>query len=206
MAQALSEFRSPVGQEALRLRMVAMNGREDPLLDAARFQRLLRQANDAEVADVRKVGDDDYEIALQRTSSRSLLPPPPREEPQETVSAGEPAASEPVSTGTRENGQRLGLRFRRGSRGPMRAADIPLVGVVRIDPFSEPELPATPADVGPVETGAEALPKEKRPRLARPRRKRTTAAPARSTAGEGEESAAPAPPKRPRARPRKKPE
>ncbi|HEY9014710.1 MAG TPA: NYN domain-containing protein, partial [Gemmatimonadales bacterium] len=68
MSQALSEFRSPVGQEALRLRMVAMHGREDPLLDAGRFPRLLRQANDAEVADVRKVGDDDYEISAQRTA------------------------------------------------------------------------------------------------------------------------------------------
>jgi uncharacterized protein (TIGR00288 family) len=209
MAQALSEFRSPVGQEALRLRMVAMNGREDALLDAARFQRLLRQANDAEVADVRKVGDDDYEISLQRTSSRPLLPPPPREEPQETASGGEPAASEPVPTGARENGQRLGLRFRRGSRGPMRAADIPRVGLVRMDPFIEPEQSAPPADVEPVETGGEALPGEALPkekRRAAPRRKRTTAAPAQSPVGEGEEGGAPPPPKRPRARPRKKAE
>jgi len=205
MGQALSEFRSPVGQEALRLRMVAMHGREDALLDAARFQRLLRQANDAEMADVRKVGDNDYEIALQRTSSRPLLPPPPREEPQETTAGGEPAASEPISTGTRENGQRLGLRFRRGSRSPMRAADIPLVGVVSIEPPPEPEQSSMPAEVEPVETGGEALPKEKRPR-ARPRRKRTTAAPAKSTADKGEEGAVPPPPKRPRARPRKKAE
>jgi hypothetical protein len=119
---------------------------------------------------------------------------------------GEPAAPDPGSTATRENGQRLGLRFRRGSRGPMRAADIPLVGVVRIDPFLEPEQSAILADVRPVETDAEAIPKEKRPRAARPRRKRTTAAPAQSTPAEGEESATPAPPKRPRARPRKKAE
>ena len=77
MAQALSEFRSPVGQEALRLRMVAMHGREDPLLDTARFPRLLRQANDAEVADVRKVGDDDYEISAQRQAARLASPPAP---------------------------------------------------------------------------------------------------------------------------------
>jgi uncharacterized protein (TIGR00288 family) len=204
MAQALSEFRSPVGQEALRLRMVAMNGREDPLLDAARFQRLLRQANDAEVADVRKVGDDDYEIALQRNASRPSLPAPPREEAQAAAPSGEPAASEPISSGTRENGQRLGLRFRRGSRGPMRAADIPLVGVVRIDPFLEPERLAIPAEEDPVVPAAEAVPKEKR--RAAPRRKRATAVPAHSSPAKGEESAAPPPPKRPRARPRKKPE
>jgi uncharacterized protein (TIGR00288 family) len=204
MAQALSEFRSPVGQEALRLRMVAMNGREDPLLDAARFQRLLRQANDAEVADVRKVGDDDYEIALQRNASRPSLPAPPREEAQAAAPSGEPAASEPISSGTRENGQRLGLRFRRGSRGPMRAADIPLVGVVRIDPFLEPERLPVPAEEDPVVPAAEAVPKEKR--RAAPRRKRATAVPAHSSPAKGEESTAPPPPKRPRARPRKKPE
>ena len=204
MAQALSEFRSPVGQEALRLRMVAMNGREDPLLDAARFQRLLRQANDAEVADVRKVGDDDYEIALQRSSARPALPAAPREEPQEAAPGSEPAASEPVSSGARENGQRLGLRFRRGSRVPLRAADIPRVGMVSIDPFLEPERSATPGHADPVEATAETVPKEKR--RAAPRRKRTAAAPAQSPPGKAEESAAPPPPKRPRARPRKKPE
>ena len=204
MAQALSEFRSPVGQEALRLRMVAMNGREDPLLDAARFQRLLRQANDAEVADVRKVGDDDYEIALQRSSSRPALPPAPREEPpQEAGQSGEPAAAEPAASGARGNGQRLGLRFRRGSRSPMRAADIPLVGMVSIEPFSEPERSAPSAELTPVESETEAAPKPKR---APPRRKRATAAPAQSSPAEVDESAAPAPPKRPRARPRKKPE
>src|ERR687897_3380547 len=94
MSQALSEFRSPVGQEALRLRMVAMHGREDPLLDAGRFPRLLRQANDAEVADVRKVGDDDYEIALQRQPTRAALPSSPREETADSTS-GEEAAPEP---------------------------------------------------------------------------------------------------------------
>jgi hypothetical protein len=205
MAQALSEFRSPVGQEALRLRMVAMNGREDPLLDAARFQRLLRQANDAEVADVRKVGDDDYEIALQRSSSRPALPPAPRAEPQDAAPGGAPAAAEPAATGSRENGQRLGLRFRRGSRGPMRAADIPLVGMVSIEPLSEPEREALPAALEPVEDATDAAAKPKR--RAAPRRKRTTAAPAQSAPGDGEESMAPPPPpKRPRPRARKKPE
>ena len=46
--------------------MAALHGREDALLDAGRFPRLLRQANDAEIADVRKVGDDDYEISPRR--------------------------------------------------------------------------------------------------------------------------------------------
>jgi uncharacterized protein (TIGR00288 family) len=204
MSQALSEFRSPVGQEALRLRMVAMHGREDPLLDAPRFPRLLRQANDAEVADVRKVGDDDYEIAFQRHPSRPSLPPAPREEPQEAAAGGE-SASEPAAAPPRENGQRLGLRFRRGSRGPARASDIPLIGVVRIEPPAESVAPATSDELAPAES-VDATAPAKPPRAVRPRRKRAAATPAKaSAAGDGETAAAP-PPKRRRARPRKKPE
>ena len=204
MSQALSEFRSPVGQEALRLRMVAMHGREDPLLDATRFPRLLRQANDAEVADVRKVGDDDYEIALQRQPSRPMMPLPPREEPQEGTAAAEPAP-EPVTSGNRENGQRLGLRFRRGSRGPTRAGEIPLIGMVSMESPVEIDEPAAAA----AETLAEvdyAAPAEKPVRPPRPRRKKAAATPAASRADEeGENPVAPRP-KRPRPRPRKKAE
>jgi uncharacterized protein (TIGR00288 family) len=205
MSQALSEFRSPVGQEALRLRMVAMHGREDALLEAARFPRLLRQANDAEVADVRKVGDDDYEIAPQHQTGRPSLPAATREEPQETAPGEEPTA-EPAAAGTRENGQRLGLRFRRGSRGPMRAGEIPLIGVVSIDPAIEPIEPAEFVADTPETVEAPVADKPKRP--ARPRRKRASATSAESTPkAEGESSAPPpAARKRPRARPRKKAE
>jgi uncharacterized protein (TIGR00288 family) len=204
MSQALSEFRSPVGQEALRLRMVAMHGREDPLLDAARFPRLLRQANDAEVADVRKVGDDDYEIAPQRQAARPGMPAP-REEPQESASGAEPTP-EPTTAGTRENGQRLGLRFRRGSRSPMRPGEIPLIGVVSmepaIDPMESPELAGDPVETA--ETPAADKPK----RPARPRRKRPSAtSPEIKSEGEGDSTVTPPPArKRPRARPRKKAE
>ena len=204
MSQALSEFRSPVGQEALRLRMVAMHGREDPLLDAARFPRLLRQANDAEVADVRKVGDDDYEIAPQRQTARPMLPPAAREEPPETAAGAEPSP-EPVTSGTRENGQRLGLRFRRGSRGPSRAAEIPLIGVVSIESPGEAAEPAAPAAMVP-EDKPDSPPEAKPPRPPRPRRKRASSAPAQSKVSTEEDTAAAPPPKRPRARPRKKAE
>jgi uncharacterized LabA/DUF88 family protein len=202
MAQALSEFRSPVGQEALRLRMVAMHGREDPLLDVARFPRLLRQANDAEVADVRKVGDDDYEIAAQRGSSRPALPasPPPGDEPS-SVPTADAAPPEKTGSAGRENGQRLGLRFRRGSRAPMRPGEIPLIGVVKIEPA------AAPAAEEPVEAPAEVseAPKRARPRRAPRKRVATEAA----TSESPEASAAPSespPARRPRTRGRKKPE
>ncbi|HET6778146.1 MAG TPA: NYN domain-containing protein [Gemmatimonadales bacterium] len=206
MSQALSEFRSPVGQEALRLRMVAMHGREDPLLDAARFPRLLRQANDAEIADVRKVGDDDYEIAPQRQATRPSLPPP-REETQESAPGAEPTpVPEPANAGTRENGQRLGLRFRRGSRGPLRPGEIPLIGVVRIEPASDPVASPDIAEEALETVEAPAAEKPKRP--VRPRRKRATATSAeRKPEGDGDTAASPpAPRKRSRPRPRKKAE
>ena len=203
MSQALSEFRAPVGQEALRLRMVAMHGKEDPLLDASRFPRLLRQANDAEIADVRKVGDDDYEIALQRQPSRPLQPLA-REELQEGNTGTEPPI-EPPTTGSRENGQRLGLRFRRGSRSPARPGEIPLIGLVSIDSQMEPNQP-DPAAGLTLETQQEA-PAAKPVRAPRPRRKRATTAPAESSASEETNTAAAPPPKRPRRpRPRKKAE
>src|SRR5690606_914108 len=63
MTDALADLGVTTGNEQLRSRMVAMLGREDALLEEARFARLLRQANDAEVADVRKIGDgDEYEV------------------------------------------------------------------------------------------------------------------------------------------------
>jgi uncharacterized protein (TIGR00288 family) len=205
MSEALSEFRAPVGHEALRLRMVAMHGREDPLLDAARFPRLLRQANDAEVADVRKVGDDDYEISSQRLPSR---PSPqlaaPREERVPSAASEDArldiaAAPEPAPSGNRDNGQRLGVRFRRGSRGPLRAGEIPLIGVVQVEP------PAPPEPV-PSEAAPEPVAEAKRPRARRPPRKRAAAVPAASDPEETPESGESPPVKRPRTRTRKKAE
>jgi uncharacterized protein (TIGR00288 family) len=198
MSQALSEFRSPVGQEALRLRMVAMHGREDPLLEAARFPRLLRQANDAEVADVRKVGDDDYEISAQRATSRPSLPsaPAPEEAPL-ALGSGETGPELAGSAG-RENGQRPGVRFRRGSRGPTRAGEIPLIGVVRMEPAVEP------ADALPMGPLAEVVDV---PQPSRPRRPRKRVAPDAGTLEPATEPPGETPPpRRSRPRSRKKPE
>jgi uncharacterized protein (TIGR00288 family) len=209
MTQALSELRTPVGHEPLRLRMVAMYGREDPLLDTARFPRLLRQANDAEVADVRKVGDDEYEISPHHTALPSL-PPGPALSPTGREEVGEPAAAAAaVPSGSaggggagRDNGQRLGLRFRRGSRGAVRPGEIPLVGVVEIEP---PQPEAMPSEEATEPAATPSRPK--RPRARRAPRKKATAgvASAADTSSSAEPEAAPAP-KRPRGRTRKKPE
>ena len=230
MAQALAELRGPVGQEALRLRMSALHGREDALLDAARFPRLLRQANDAEIADVRKVGEDDYEITARRGSALPPLPSqpvPPLAAPPaeveaaaEAVAAGEPEPlpGEPAGAGAgRDNGLRFGVRFRRGSRGGLRTAEYPLVGVVQMD---EPAAAAAAAAaglpaVGEVESEQPAAAPAKPGRTRRAPRKKagTTRAKAEkpakaesATAAPAGEPAAAAPAKRPRARTRKKAE
>jgi uncharacterized protein (TIGR00288 family) len=215
MAQALSELRGPVNQEALRLRMAALHGREDALLDPARFPRLLRQANDAEIADVRKVGDDDYEISDRRGGGTA--PPAPAVPAASTAAAGaavEPGdnAAEPVveaSSGARENGQRFGVRFRRGSRGALRSGEIPLIGVVQMD---SPLPDAVPVEAVAVETAVpaeETVRKPARPRRA-PRKKAAAAKadkPAKAEPPGEDAGAAPAAPvKRSRTRARKKAE
>ncbi|HEX2217492.1 MAG TPA: NYN domain-containing protein [Gemmatimonadales bacterium] len=225
MTQALVELRGPVGQEALRLRMAALHGREDPLLDPSRFPRLLRQANDAEIADVRKVGEDDYEISARRTagmtppapSAASAAPAAPSEPetppPADTAEyEAEPAAAEVTASG-RENGMRYGVRFRRGSRGGLRTGEIPLVGVVRIE---EPvETVPAPAASDAVEQAPEVEAKPARPRRAPRKKASTTRAKSEAATAKGtkveppvEESAEAAPPpaKRPRSRARKKAE
>ena len=106
------------GTGGLRLRMVAMHGREDPLLDAARFPRLLRQANDAEVADVRKVGDDDYEIRAQRAPSRPALPPrSAREESARSASAGRRSRRR-LGASRRDPGERAAARVCASAAAP----------------------------------------------------------------------------------------
>jgi uncharacterized protein (TIGR00288 family) len=213
MTQALSELRVPSSHDALRLRMVALHGREDPLLESARFTRLLRQANDAEIADVRKVGEDEYEVSSHRTSGVPAIAAPMASagalaagntEELPVAGAAADAGVEPAARS--DNGQRLGIRFRRGSRAPLRGGEIPLIGVVQMDAPVEP--------VGAVATleepAVEAEPARRKP--ARPRAPRKKAAAAAATApapaskgGDDEEPAAPRA-KRTRARAKKKAE
>jgi uncharacterized protein (TIGR00288 family) len=221
LSQALAEFRTPVGHEALRLRMAAMHGRDDPLLDAARFPRLLRQANDAEVADVRKVGDDDYEIAPHRTALPSGSAPglalapalgPVAEEPGADGGMAEPAetveGAEPSGAG-RDNGVRLGLRYRRGSRGALRPGEIPLVGVVQVDAHPDPEPVVVEVPAALLKPEVEAAPaakKRARPRRAPRKKAAVTAAQSPTPPEESPPAERPSPAKRPRARARKKAE
>ncbi len=212
LSQALAELRSPAGHEALRLRMAAMHGRQDPLLDPARFIRFLRQANDAEVADVRKVGDDEYEVSLHRGGMMPPAAPAPAAVPALTLlPASEPApaaggvVAEPAGT-TRENGQRFGVRFRRGSRAPLRAGDVPLIGVVEVDIPATVAPAAEPATAEPADDTATKKAAKPRRRAPRKRAAASTAGSAAPAATSAPPDEAPPPPKRPRPRARKKAE
>jgi len=143
LTRSMAELPLPVAGEAVRARMAALLGREDPLLDPSRFARFLKQANDAEIADVRKLGDDSFEVSPHKTDlsfaravasrSESLAPDGNGSSPA-AVSASEPAARGPVA-----------LRFRRGSRAPVRPLELPLIGVVRVDDDVPPEAPVVAA-------------------------------------------------------------
>ena len=145
LTESLLELGGTAADDQLRARMVALHGREDPLLDAPRFARLLRQANDAEVADVRKIGDDTYEISVTR---RGGMPAPaaPVAEPArpERENGAAPEAPEESRAAAQP---RMGVRFRRGSRAPARPSDLPLVGIVSMEPAGSAAVAAAPPEV-----------------------------------------------------------
>ena len=179
LQRAMAELRAPVAHDKLRARMVALLGREDPLLDVSRFGRLLRQANDAEVADVRKTGEDRFEVSphrsqrLAKAAAAAAAPAAERAESAPPPAPPSPAAEAAPSSDRRGRGRGRGrserpskapettkvevapepapvveeptpldtatwraatLRFRRGSRGITRTAELPLIGVVKIEP------------------------------------------------------------------------
>lgn len=131
MRSALAELPSPASHEALRNRMAALFGRQDAMLDADRFPRLLRQAHDAEIADVRKVGDDEFEVV-----ARGVEPAPPQLSlamPAVTERNGEAEAAPVAGAGSDAAAARGGIRFRRGSRAAAAPPAIAMVGVVSLD-------------------------------------------------------------------------
>jgi hypothetical protein len=192
--------------------MVALHGREDPLLEAARFTRLLRQANDAEIADVRKVGEEDYEVSSHRTSGvPAIAAPAPSAaaiaaaNTEELPVAGVAAEAGAEPAGRSDNGQRQGIRFRRGSRAPLRGGEVPLIGVVQMDAPAEP-VGAVAMLVEPAVERAPTRRKPARPRA--PRKKAAAVAAAAPAPPKGGDDAEPAAPraKRTRARAKKKAE
>ncbi len=150
LGRALGELPTPVAHEMLRGRMAALHGREDVLLDAERFPRLLRQANDAEVADVRQLDDGHYEVAphkadlAMRMSARrpveSAVAPTP------TVSTAISATSAPASSPTTPIVRPGAVRFRGGTRNSSpssRQMAPPMVGVIELQPVAPPVAEVT---------------------------------------------------------------
>jgi hypothetical protein len=193
--------------------MAALHGREDPLLEAGRFARLLRQANDAEVADVRKVGEEDYEVSLHRgrgaptPSQRQQAPVAAPAERSAEPATGNGAAPAPSAAPEQAPAaMRSGLRFRRGSRAPMRTGEIPLIGVVNMEPV-EPAPAPSAAAAAPAAASDAAAPSAKRARKPAARSK-AAKAPKVATAMESPPAAPDAKPEgkpaRKRARPRAK--
>ncbi|HSB56041.1 MAG TPA: NYN domain-containing protein [Gemmatimonadales bacterium] len=173
LRRALAELPSPVGHEALRLRMSALHGREDQMLDPSRFPRLLRQAHDAEVADVRKVGEDEFEVI-----GRGVEPAPAARAAAAEEAGGNGA---PVAVTPSESASRGGIRFRRGSRLPAAPPAIAMVGVVSLDDEPAAEKPAPKGrkkPAKPAEAVADAAPREATPKkkAAKPRAKKKTEA------------------------------
>jgi hypothetical protein len=159
---------------------------------------------------VRKVGDDEYEVSAHRAGSVPSIAAPAAS--AAAAPAAEPVgvATEPaVESGSRENGQRLGLRFRRGSRGPARLGEVPLVGVVQIDAPAPAPAPAPTAEPAaePAESEATAAGTQpaRKPTRARAPRKKAAAPPAPAARSEPAEPS-PTAPRRPRSRAKKKAE
>src|SRR6185503_1951312 len=75
--------------EQVRERMIERFGEDDPIVGGTRFQRLLRQANDANLIELVKTGEDAY---LMRLTPGATVPP------EEAAQQAAAASAEP-STG-----------------------------------------------------------------------------------------------------------
>jgi hypothetical protein len=137
-------------------------------------------------------------------------------EAEPAAAAGSADEAEPVAAETAgaapDNSLRFGVRFRRGSRGGLRTAEYPLVGVVQMD---EPAAAAPASSAAGDKTVEPHAPAARPARTRRAPRKKAGGTrakaekPAKAEASgpaAGGEAAAPAPAKRPRARTRKKAE
>jgi uncharacterized protein (TIGR00288 family) len=156
LKRALAELPSPVGHEALRNRMAALYGREDRMLDPEAFPRLLRQAHDAEVADVRKISEDEYEVVGRGLESAS---------PPSGPAAGIATAGPAVAMGGPDTVPR-GIRFRRGARIGATPPVIPMIGVVSLEEEEPAEAPkkkrTRKKSAKPAAEGDTAAPKRKK--------------------------------------------
>ena len=151
--------------------------------------------------------------SVPRWRRRPRPPPPRRPKPSPRSRPCPPARPSRWPSPrvlSRDNGLRFGVRFRRGSRGGLRTAEYPLIGVVQMDePASAPAAAAAAAAGGG--DGRSARPSRgvsaaRRGRRRAPRRAKADKPAKAEASAPGSDAAAPAPAKRPRARTRKKAE
>jgi len=162
LRQALDEMDLPAPSAALRLRMATLHGREDQLLEEGRFQRLLRQAHDAHVAEVLKLEDGTYEVNRLGDVVRGTAPAArAAAKPESKTTGTQPPVQPEAEEREKANGRRAGLRFRRGSRTPARKEEIAMVGVVPADDAGNAKAKSKQAADGA--KSAKAATKRKRP-------------------------------------------
>jgi uncharacterized protein (TIGR00288 family) len=167
LSRSLGELPAPVPHEALRGRMAALHGREDPLLEEAVFPRLLRQANDAEIADVRLLGEGQFEVSPHK-ADLAMQFRTAAETAADEAKSGVPTASPSRPAGARN------FRSRRGS-GARRSGEVAMVGVVNL---GGDEAKATTAE----KTEAKAAEPKKRSRKRTARKSPATKTDASTTA------------------------
>jgi len=155
LSRALGELPAPVPHEVLRARMAALYGKEDPLLDPARFSKFLRQANDAEIADVRMLGENEFEIS-QHKADLALQMRAPAEGGRAPETTVPPAPRAPAA-----------LRFRGGSRSSTRPSDVAMVGVVDLTAPATTTVAAAVAEPAAVPAEPESGTAAKAPKRAR---------------------------------------
>ncbi len=124
LSRALGELPAPAPHETVRARMAALHGKEDPLLDPERFGRFLRQANDAEIADVRVIADGQFELSPHKTDIAMQ---------RRTPVAATDASSESSDSTAAVTPRTAALRYRSGARTGAKRSEVSMVGVINLD-------------------------------------------------------------------------
>jgi hypothetical protein len=195
LRKAVSELTTsvdkPVPASAVRRKARELLGRDSETLDERFFLRILRDAHDADVIDLRKRGDD-FEVApagaVASVAEQLAAAVPPAAEPSQSARSAANAAS-----------LRRGMRGRgRGGEMPPELMNLGVIGghtpVESTPPAAAPTL-ALVSESEP-ETAAKAAPKKRAGRA--PAAKSARAKKTASTAASGEKGAPKA--KRPRAK------
>jgi len=175
-----------VPASALRRRAFELLGRDSESLADRFFNRVLRDAHDADLIDLRRRGDD-FEVALPSQVA-------PVAEQLNRAAAAHAAAAAPASPApvVRGMGPRRGIpaKGRGGARGGMPPADLLLIGVVETPPEPAADPAAEPAAETPAKrrggrsraaakaktAGAEAKPAQKKKAARAPRAKKSAEA------------------------------